>query len=87
MAIIAGDSTTEPGTILVGSFVLSLKGTAADDIHFRKTHLNCHEIPSLIDKRQGLHLEADVLLEGSLKTLADDMDHSFGVALFVGARR
>ena len=79
MAIITGGSATEPGTISVGSIVPSLKGTAADDIQFRKTHLSYYETPSPIDKRLGLYLEADVLLEGSLKALADDIDHFFGV--------
>ena len=87
ITLITGSSTTEPGTIPVGSYIVSLKGTAADEVQFRKTHLSYYEIPSLINKRLGLHLETDFLLEGSLKTLADDIDHSFSVALFVGARR
>ncbi|KAK0511069.1 hypothetical protein JMJ35_006621 [Cladonia borealis] len=62
MAIITGGSTTEPGTISVGSIVLSLKCTAMDDIQFRKTYLSYYEIPSPINMRLGLYLEADVNL-------------------------
>ena len=79
MVIITGGSANEPGTISVGTIVSCLKGTVVDDISLKKTHLSYYENPSPVDERWGVYLEADVAFEGSLKPLAEDIEHFFGI--------